>query len=131
MRRSRPPVGASPEVSDAGRVNFGLTAAKADQRDVLLHAVTRADTRLLRPARGDESERPGTQFFKPLRHDRSVSNTIRAQIDLERHPSKTPGNQPVLVGDVIIARNADTPAQRLDKHVSEATAGYNRFHLIG
>jgi hypothetical protein len=123
-------VGASPEVSDAGRVNFGLTAAKADHRKVL-YAVTRADTSLLGPARGDESERPGTQFFKPLRHDRSVSDTIKAQIDLERHPSKTPGNQQMLVSDVIIAWNADTAAQRLDKHVSEATAGYNRFHLIG
>jgi hypothetical protein len=92
--------------------------------------VTRADAGL-RPANGDESEHPGTQFFKPLRHDRSVSDTVRAQIDLEQRPSKTPGNQPMLVRDVIIARNADTPAQRLDKHVSEATAGYNGFHLIG
>ena len=98
---------------------FALTGAKADERLVLLDiladpALTAgrpgqmiigdknyfgaafeaelADGRgcLLRPARKGEPERPGSQFFKPLRQIiESVNQTFKGQLDLERHGGRT------------------------------------------
>jgi hypothetical protein len=98
---------------------FALTGAKADARLVLLDiladpALTAgrpgqmiigdknyfgaafeaelADGRgcLLRPARKGEPERPGSQFFKPLRQIiESVNQTFKGQLDLERHGGRT------------------------------------------
>lgn len=46
---------------------------------------------LLRPARKGEPERPGNQFFRPLRRViESVNDTLKDQIDLERHGGQTP-----------------------------------------
>ncbi len=45
---------------------------------------------LLRPARKGEPPRRGQQFFKPLRQIiESVNNTLKAQLDLERHGART------------------------------------------
>lgn len=49
-----------------------------------------AGIELLRPPRAGESQRPGARFFKPLRQViESVNNTLKAQLDLERHGGRT------------------------------------------
>ena len=46
---------------------------------------------LIRPARKNEKPRPGTQFLKPLRQlIESVNDTLKGQLDLERHGGRTP-----------------------------------------
>ena len=45
---------------------------------------------LLRPARKGEKPRAGQRFFKPLRQIiESINNTLKAQLDLERHGGRT------------------------------------------
>jgi hypothetical protein len=100
-------------------IGFVLSGAKADEREMLLailddeHLPPRAGTQtliadknyyghefeatlaagsvhLLRPARRGEAERPGTKFFKPMRQIiESVNQTLKAQLDLERHGGRT------------------------------------------
>jgi hypothetical protein len=61
-------------------------------------ALAGAGLTLLRPARKGEPERPGTRFFKPLRQViESVSQTFKAQLDLERHGGHTPAGVTVRV----------------------------------
>jgi len=49
-----------------------------------------AGIELLRPARQGEQPRPGQRFFKPLRQIiESVNDTLKGQLDLERHGGKT------------------------------------------
>jgi hypothetical protein len=99
---------------------FALTGAKADERTVLLDIlddpeltagrigqviigdknyygarfeITLADGGicLLRPARKGEAQRPGARFFRPLRQViESVNDTLKGQLDLERHGGHTP-----------------------------------------
>ena len=101
-------------------VGFALAGAKADERQVLLFilgdaelaallpgqtligdknyygadfeaALAQAGLHLLRPARQGEPERPGAQFFKPLRQIiESINDTFKGQLDLERHGGHTP-----------------------------------------
>ncbi|MDQ3643358.1 MAG: IS982 family transposase [Actinomycetota bacterium] len=45
---------------------------------------------LLRPAKTNETPRPGTRFLKPLRQlIESVNDTLKGQLDLERHGART------------------------------------------
>ncbi|MEV0391482.1 IS982 family transposase [Nonomuraea sp. NPDC050643] len=47
--------------------------------------------RLLRPARAGEAERAGAHLFKPLRQViESINQTLKGQLDLERHGGRTP-----------------------------------------
>jgi DDE family transposase len=101
-------------------VAFAITGAKADERQVLLDMLDDEDLLagrarqaiiadrnyygrgfeatlaggricLLRPARAGEPDRPGRQFFKPLRQIiESVNDTLKGQLDLERHGAHTP-----------------------------------------
>jgi hypothetical protein len=101
-------------------VGFALTGAKADERTVLLDILddpgltagrvrqaiigdknyygARFETTLagggiclLRPARNGEAQRPGARFFKPLRQIiESVNDTLKGQLDLDRHGGHTP-----------------------------------------
>lgn len=117
-------------------VGFALTGAKADERQVLLDILADpaiaggragqviigdknyfgadfeaqlADGRmcLLRPARKGEPERPGSQFFKPLRQIiESVNQTFKGQLDLERHGGHTPAGVQVRVLQRILALTA-------------------------
>ena len=117
-------------------VGFALTGAKADERQVLLDILDDpelaallpgqiligdknyygrafeaelADGRLclLRPARKGEPERPGTEFFKPLRQIiESVNDTFKGQLDLERHGGHTPAGVLVRVPQRILALTA-------------------------
>jgi Transposase DDE domain len=70
-------------------------------------ALAGAGLTLLRPARKGEPERPGTRFFKPLRQViESVSQTFKAQLDLERHGGHTPAGVTVRVLQRILALTA-------------------------
>jgi hypothetical protein len=54
-------------------------------------ALPEANIELLRPARKGETERPGAQFFKPLRQIiESINDTLKGQLDLEQHGGRTP-----------------------------------------
>jgi transposase len=54
---------------------------------------------LLRRARKGEAERPGGRFFKPLRQRiDSIFDTLKDQLDFERHGGHTPhGRAPALL----------------------------------
>jgi hypothetical protein len=50
------------------------------------------DARLIRPAKSGDRPRPGARFLKPLRQlIESVNDTLKGQLDLERHGGRTPG----------------------------------------
>jgi hypothetical protein len=118
-------------------IGFALTGAKADERQVLLSllaadpqlaamlpgqtliadknyygrdfeaALAAEGACLLRPARQGEPDRPGTQFFKPLRQIiESVNDTLKGQLDLERHGGHTPGGVTVRILQRILALTA-------------------------
>jgi hypothetical protein len=100
-------------------VGWALTGAKADERHALTDILTGTPTlagrtrqtligdknyygrafeaelgdagiTLLRPTRAAETTRPGRQFFKPLRQIiESVNDTLKGQLDLERHGGRT------------------------------------------
>jgi Transposase DDE domain len=114
-------------------VGFALAGAKADERQVLLGilddpaltagragqviiadknyyghdfeaALAGAGLCLLRPARKDEPQRPGGQFFRPLRQViESVNDTFKGQLDLERHGGHTPAGVTARVLQRILA----------------------------
>ena len=117
-------------------VGFALTGAKADERHTLLHIITTdpdlagrtaqtliADKNyygrqfettlpelgisLLRPARKGEPDRPGTRFFKPLRQIiESINDTLKGQLDLERHGGRTIAGVLVRVWQRLLALTA-------------------------
>jgi Transposase DDE domain len=117
-------------------VGFALTGAKADERQVLLSILADPDLAdlldgqiligdknyfghdfeatlagdgmcLLRPARKGETERPGSQFFKPLRQTvESIFDTFKGQLDLEGHGGRTPGGVLTRVLQRILALTA-------------------------
>jgi hypothetical protein len=99
-------------------VGYALAGAKADERQVLLAILGQDDLpprpgqviigdkgyygrdferelaaarlTLLRPARKGEPEPAGRQYFKPLRQViESVNDTLKGQLDLERHGGRT------------------------------------------
>ena len=66
-----------------------------------------AGLRLLRPARKGEPSRDGAQFFRPLRQViESVNDTLKGQLDLERHGGHTPAGVIVRVLQRILALTA-------------------------
>ncbi len=118
-------------------VGFALTGAKADERETLLdmlqadpnltaaragqtviadknyygrefeNTLHEAGLNLLRPARKGEPERPGTEFFRPLRQViESINDTLKGQLDLERHGGHTPGGVWVRVLQRVLALTA-------------------------
>ncbi|WP_031079306.1 IS982 family transposase [Streptomyces sp. NRRL WC-3742] len=63
--------------------------------------------RLLRPARKGEPERAGSQLFRPLRQlIESVNQTLKAQLDLERHGGRTVSGVTVRVLQRLLALTA-------------------------
>ena len=116
-------------------VGFALAGAKADERQVLLgiladdelarraaqliigdknyygrdfEAELAADGfTLLRPARKGEPEPAGRQYFKPLRQViESVNDTLKGQLDLERHGGRTVDGVTVRILQRILALTA-------------------------
>jgi hypothetical protein len=116
-------------------IGFVLTGAKADEREMLLailddpHLPARAGVQtliadknyygkdfeailtagrihLLRPARKGEAERPGAEFFKPIRQIiESVNATLKTQLDLERHGARTTPGVIIRVWQRLLALN--------------------------
>jgi hypothetical protein len=69
--------------------------------------LAQAGARLLRPARKTEPPRPGAGLFRPLRQViESINNTLKAQLDLERHGGRTPGGAAARVLQRILALTA-------------------------
>jgi hypothetical protein len=66
-----------------------------------------AGIELLRPARKGEPQRPGARFFKPLRQIiESVNQTLKGQLDLERHGARTPAGVCSRIAQRILAMTA-------------------------
>jgi len=117
-------------------VGFALTGAKADERQTLQQILTDptvamlcagqvligdknyfgrdfetdladAEIQLLRPARKGEPDRPGAAFFKPLRQViESIIDTLKGQLDLERHGGRTAAGVTVRVWQRLLALTA-------------------------
>jgi hypothetical protein len=70
-------------------------------------ALDQAGVRLLRPARKGEPDRAGAHLFKPLRQTiESINETLKGQLDLERHGGHTPTGVLVRVLQRILALTA-------------------------
>jgi hypothetical protein len=117
-------------------IGFALTGAKADERQTLQQILTDpsvaalcagqvligdknyfgrdfetdladAQIQLLRPARKGEPDRAGARFFKPLRqHIESIIDTLKGQLDLERHGGRTTAGVIVRVWQRLLALTA-------------------------
>ena len=117
-------------------VGFALTGAKADEREVLRQILTDpavavlcvgqvvigdknyygrdfeadltdAQIQLLRPARKGEPDRDGARFFKPLRQViESIFDTLKGQLDLERHGGRTIAGVTVRINQRLLAMTA-------------------------
>jgi len=75
----------------------------AEFEDTLAHE----GLRLLRPARKGEPERPGARLFKPLRQTiESINQTLKDQLDLERHGGRTSAGVMVRVLQRVLALTA-------------------------
>jgi hypothetical protein len=62
---------------------------------------------LLRPTRKGEAERAGAHLFKPLRQTiESINQTLKGQLDLERHGGRTPAGVVARVMQRILAMTA-------------------------
>jgi hypothetical protein len=62
---------------------------------------------LMRPARKGETSRPGARFFKPLRQIiESVNQTLKGQLDLERHQGRTPAGVRTRIAQRLLALTA-------------------------
>lgn len=71
------------------------------------HELAATGVRLLRPARKGEAPRAGSHLFKPLRQlIESVNQTLKSQLDLERHGGRTPSGVTVRVLQRILALTA-------------------------
>jgi DDE family transposase len=69
--------------------------------------LTEAGARLLRPAFKNERPRPGARLLKPLRQIiESVNDTLKGQLDLERHGGRTHNGVTVRVLQRILALTA-------------------------
>lgn len=102
----------------AGRPGQILTGDKNYYGKDFEATLTGAGLTLLRPVRKGEPERPGARFCKPLRQViESVSQTFKAQLDLERHGSRTAAGvivgvlQPILALTAAIWLNDKNAAQ--------------------
>lgn len=70
----------------AGRKGQTLIADKGYRSAELETSLAERDMNFIRPATKTEPERPGKQFLKPLRQIiESINQTLKAQLDLERH----------------------------------------------
>jgi len=116
-------------------IGYALAGAKADERQVLLGILGKGDLPcrpgqviigdkgyygrdfeevlageglvLLRPARKGEPDPAGSRYFKPLRQViESVNDTLKGQLDLERHGGRTVEGVTVRVLQRILALTA-------------------------
>jgi len=91
----------------ADRPGLALLADKNYYGREFEHRLAATGIPLLRPARSGEPERAGTPLFKPLRQlIESVNQTLKAQLDLERHGGRTPTGVTVRVLQRLLALTA-------------------------
>ena len=87
-----------------GQVILADKGYRSDELEVFLADHGAA---LLRPARADEPPRPGARFLKPLRQViESVNDTLKGQLDLERHGGRTAAGVIVRVFQRLLALTA-------------------------
>jgi len=87
-----------------GQVILADKGYRSDELEVFLADHGAA---LLRPARADEPPRPGARFLKPLRQViESVNDTLKGQLDLERHGGRTAAGVIVRVLQRLLALTA-------------------------
>jgi len=98
-----------------------LMADKGYRSDELEKLLAKMGITLIRPAMKGEPERPGRQFLKPFRQIiESVNQTLKAQLDLERHGGRTPAGVIARVWQRMLAltaaiwhnQNTGQPVQR-------------------
>ena len=78
----------APDLAHQGQV---LIADKGYRSVAFETALTNAGITLIRPALKSEQPRPGQQFLRPFRQIiESVNQTLKAQLDLERHGARKP-----------------------------------------
>ncbi|MFI6910518.1 IS982 family transposase [Nonomuraea sp. NPDC050394] len=69
--------------------------------------LSHGDLRLLRKARKGEPPRAGSELFKPLRQTiESINQTLKGQLDLERHGGRTPAGVVIRIITRILALTA-------------------------
>lgn len=62
---------------------------------------------ILRPTRAGEKPRPGQRFLKPLRQTiESINQTLKGQLDLERHGGRTPAGVCTRIAQRVLALTA-------------------------
>ncbi len=77
----------NPELHRPGQT---LIADKGYRRASFEHELNQAGITLIRPSTKTEPPRPGRQFLKPFRQIiESVNQTLKSQLDLERHGART------------------------------------------
>ena len=98
---------ADPELTEPGRARQIVIADKNYYGREFETTLAGAELDLLRPARKGELPRPGTEFFKPLRQViESINDTLKGQLDLERHGGRTPAGVWARVVQRILALTA-------------------------
>jgi hypothetical protein len=80
----------TPALAHTDRTRLTLIGDKNYHGRVFEADLTAAGITVLRPTRKGEAPRPGERFFKPLRQIiESVNDTLKGQLDLERHGGRT------------------------------------------
>jgi hypothetical protein len=99
-------LGADPDLI-AARPGQTLIADKHYYGRQFEHDLTAAGLRLLRPARKGEPERDDQRFFRPLRQTiESIFDTVKGQLDLERHGGHSPAGVLIRVLQRLLALTA-------------------------
>ena len=81
-----------------------LMGDKGYQSRPLEAALTHDGIDMIRPAKTNETPRPGREFLKPLRQIiESVFDTLKDQLDLERHAARTPSGVAARIATRILA----------------------------
>ena len=81
-----------------------LMSDKGYQSRPLESALTHDGIEMIRPAKTNEAPRPGAAFLKPMRQIiESVFDTLKDQLDLERHAARTPGGVTARIATRILA----------------------------
>lgn len=98
---------ATPALTATGRRGQLVIADKNYYGRQFETEIHEAGIELLRPARKGEPERPGARLFKPLRQViESINQSLKGQLDLERHGARTPIGVCARVAQRILALTA-------------------------
>ena len=96
-------------VANAGVPRQGkiIIADKGYRRASFENTLNEAGITLIRPATKSEKPRPGRRFLRPFRQIiESINNTLKAQLDLERHGGRTKAGVAARVTQRLLALTA-------------------------